>query len=69
MQAKYQIVSSKAVVQVDWPMYGLFKHKHNPYLKASWKENGYVDKAVIFSIMNFFGTKLLNANVQCVYIV
>ena len=59
MQAKYQIVSSKAVVRVDWPMYGLFKHKHNPYLKASWKKNGYVDKVLIFSIMNFLAPNFL----------
>ena len=38
VQAKYQIVSSEAVVRVDWPVYALFKHKHNPYLKASWKK-------------------------------
>ena len=35
MLAKYQIVSSKEVVRVDWPVYALFKHKHNPCLKAS----------------------------------
>ena len=66
--AKYQIVSSKAVVRVDWPMYALFQHKHNPYLKASREKMAKFTKAVILSIMIFFGTKLLHANVHCVYI-
>ena len=51
VQPKYQIVSSTGVVRVDWPVYALFKHKHNPYLKASWKTNGYVHKAAILSII------------------
>ena len=29
--AKYQRASLKAVVQVDYLMYALSKHKHNPY--------------------------------------
>ena len=28
--AKYQIVSTKAVVQVNFPIYALSKHKANP---------------------------------------
>ena len=31
--AKYQRASVKALVQVDFLMYALSKHKHNPYLK------------------------------------
>ena len=30
--AKYQRASVKALVQVDFLMYGLSKYKHNPYL-------------------------------------
>ena len=30
--AKYQRASVKTLVQVDFLMYALFKHKHNPYL-------------------------------------
>ena len=59
------------MVQVDWPVYALFKDKHNPYLKASWKK-----KMANFTKLSFCqymqvicGTKLLRANVQCVYIV
>ena len=31
-RAKYQRASVKALVQVDFLMYALSKHKHNPYL-------------------------------------
>ena len=51
VRPKYQIVSLTAVVRADWPVYALFKHKHNPYLKASWKINCYVHKAAILSII------------------
>ena len=67
VQAKYQIVSSKAVVRVDWPVYALFKHKHNPCLKASWKK--WLSSQSCHFVNKFFGTKLLHANIQCVYIV
>ena len=30
--AKYHRASVKALVQVDFLMYALFEHKHNPYL-------------------------------------
>ena len=33
--AKYQKASVKALVQVDFLMYALSKHKHNPYLKEN----------------------------------
>ena len=32
VSAKYQTASVKALVQVDFLMYALSKHKHNPYL-------------------------------------
>ena len=32
VSAKYQRASVKALVQVDFLMYALSKHKHNPYL-------------------------------------
>ena len=35
--AKYQMVSLKAVVRVAWPVYALFKQKHNPCLKQAGK--------------------------------
>ena len=36
--AKYQIVSAKAVVQVDFPTYALSKHKQNPSSKTKCKK-------------------------------
>ena len=33
--AKYQKASVKALVQVDFLMYALSKHKHNPYLTGN----------------------------------
>ena len=36
--AKYQKASVKALVQVDFPVYALSKHKQNPYLKANRKK-------------------------------
>ena len=36
--AKYQKVSSKTLVQVDFLLYALSKHKHDPYLKADRKK-------------------------------
>ena len=36
--AKYQKASVKALVQVDFAVYALSKHKQNPYLKANRKE-------------------------------
>ena len=42
--AKYQRASVKALVQVDFHMYALSKHKHNPYLMG---KNGEVHKATI----------------------
>ena len=36
--AKYQKASVKALVQVDFPVYTLSKHKQNPYLKANRKK-------------------------------
>ena len=50
--AKYQKVSVKLLVQIDFPVYALSKHKQTPNLKANR------DKSVI----------LLHATVQCVYI-
>ena len=35
---KYQITSAKGLVQFDFPMYALSKHKQNPYLKANRKK-------------------------------
>ena len=46
--AKYQKASVKALVQAEFSVYELFKHKHNPNLKA-----GYVNKPVILSVINF----------------
>ena len=36
--AKYQKISVKALVQIDFSVFALFKHKHNPFLKASRKK-------------------------------
>ena len=35
--AKYQKASVKALVQVDFLMYALYKNKHNPYLIGNRK--------------------------------
>ena len=35
VSAKYQKASVKALVQVDFPVYALSKHKQNSYLKAT----------------------------------
>ena len=68
-EAKYQIVSSKAVERVDWPMYAVFKHKHNPYLKASWKKKVMFTKLSFFSIINFlapnFIMQMFNVSILC----
>ena len=37
--AKYQRASVKALVQVDFLMYVLSKHKHNPYLIGKMVKN------------------------------
>ena len=47
MQAKYQIVSSKAVVPADWPVYALFKRKHNPIFKSK------LEKMAMFTKLSF----------------
>ena len=33
--AKYQEASVKTLVQIDFPVYALYKHKQNPNLKAN----------------------------------
>ena len=38
VRAKYQKASVKALVQVDFLMYALSKHKHNPYLIFNRKQ-------------------------------
>ena len=37
--AKYQRAAVKALVQVDFLMYALSKHKHNPYLIGNRKKS------------------------------
>ena len=64
VSAKYQIAQSKAVVGVERPIKALSMHIQKPY-KGIIVE---VLIAVIVSIF-FFSTRLLNAYVQCVYIV
>ena len=51
---KYQKASVKALVQVDFTVYALSKHKQNPYLKANRKKTAkftklsFVQKNVFF---------------------
>ena len=63
--AKYQKATVKALVQVDFPVYPLSKHKQSP---RKQEKHGYVHKAVIF-IKLIFGIKLLHANVLFVFTV
>ena len=64
VNAKYQKASVKALVQVDFPVYAqeksLFKSKEEKMANFT---------KLLFCQKNFSGTKLLHANVQCVYIV
>ena len=66
--AKYQKASVKALIQIDFPMYALYKRKQNHNLKANTEKNGQVHKALILS-KNIFWHQTSSANVQCVYIV
>ena len=65
VNAKYQKPSVKALVQVNFPVYAQAKS----LFKSKQEKNGSFQKAVILSKNIFFGIKLLNANVQWVYIV
>ena len=78
--AKYQRASVKALVQVDFLMYALSKHKHNPYLIGKkWlssqsyhfvKNKYWLSSQRYHFVKNlYFGIKLLHTNVQYVYIV
>ena len=57
----------QSIIQIDFPVYALSKHKQNPNLKANRGKNGKVHKVVICQ-KYFSGIKILHANVQCVYI-
>ena len=63
--AKYQIVSTKAVVQVDFPAYALSQHKQNPSKETKCKKL-LLKKQCNFVKIWLYGIKLLHANVQCV---
>ena len=64
--AKYQRASVKTLVQVNFLMYALPKHKHNPYLRG---KNGQVHKAIILSKINIltstFFTQMFNVSILC----
>ena len=63
--AKYQKASVKTLVQVDFLMYALSKHKQNPYLignRKKWLSSQSYQKLV-------FWHQTSSHNVQCVYIV
>ena len=61
--AKYQKASVKALVQVDFPVYALSKHKQNLYLKAN-RKNWFTKMSFCQKKKHVFGIKLLHANVQ-----
>ena len=65
VNAKYQKPSVKALVQVDFPVYAQAKS----LFKSKQEKKRFISKAVILSKTFFFGIKLLDANVQWVYIV
>ena len=71
--AKYQKVSVKALVLVDFIVYALSKHKQKTLPKCKQeKKNGQFHKAVILpkKCCFFFASNfcMQHANVQCVYI-
>ena len=65
VQEKYQKTSVNALVQVDFPVYALSKHKQNPYLQAN--RNKWLSAQSCHFVRFFYGIKL-HANVQCDYI-
>ena len=68
VHAKYQTVSAKAVVQVDFPAYAL--SKQTPLKKQKGKkckQKG--SKQCHFVKIKLYGIKLLHANIPCVNIV
>ena len=65
--AKYQKASVKGLVQVDFTVYALSKHKQNPHLKAKMENMAKFTK-LSFCPKNVFVIIILHANVQCVYI-
>ena len=67
--AKYQKASVKALVQVDFPLYALSKHKQNPFLKANRKKKAKFTKLSLCHKLFFFGIKLVHAKDLCVFTV
>ena len=67
VRAKYQRASVKALVQVDFLMYALSMHKHNPYLVGKMA----TFKAIILSKINIlasnFFTQMFNVSILCKY--
>ena len=66
--AKYQKASVKALVQVDFLMYALSKHKYNPYLIVNRKK-WLCPQAIILSKINIlasnFSHKMFNVSILC----
>ena len=64
--AKYQKASVKALVQVDFLMYALSKHKHTPYLKENRKKcsQSYHFVKIYILTLNFF-TQMFNVSILC----
>ena len=66
--AKYQKASVKTLVQVDFLMYALSKHKHNPYLigvRNKWlSSQSYYFVKIHILASNFF-TQMFNVSVLC----
>ena len=65
--AKYQRASVKTLVQVDFLMYALSKHKHNFYYIR--KNNGQVHKAIILSEIIFWHQTASHKCSMCLYCV
>ena len=56
--AKYQKASVKAVLQVDFLMYALSKHKHNPYLIGNRKKMAKFTKLSFCQNVNILASNL-----------
>ena len=63
VQAMYKIEPSKAVVEVDWPVYALSSGKHKCLLKHAEKMT-YFSKLPFCQIL-FYSIKFLHVNAQC----
>ena len=62
--AKYQKASVKALVQVNFLMYALSKHKHNPYLKGNRKMAKFTMSKINILASNFF-TRMFSVSILC----